>query len=54
MGDPARFREFAKVIRCLSSPAARIADVAGGKGGLRSALALHNYYLINPSICAGW
>lgn len=40
MGDPARFREFAKVIagQFGTSSDKRIADVAGGKGYLQSAL----------------
>ena len=44
MGDPARFREFAKVIaREFPTRSQRIADVAGGKGMLQAALRCSGY-----------
>jgi hypothetical protein len=43
LGDPSRFRVFAKYIAAEFGPEARIADVAGGKGKLRASLHLLGY-----------
>lgn len=58
MGDPSRFRVFAATIAASVTANTRIADVAGGSGGLRTALFLlgiHNVTTIDkrPKLARG-